>query len=93
MKKARHKTEKNTAKIKQQSGLLAYPILLKDYEEKSEQLQLLISQIEELKQVHRAAVVRIRKLRDSVKRRGHGRESLGESFSTPTTFNEKSFFN
>jgi len=79
VKASRHKTEKDTAKIKHQSGLLAYPILLKDFEEKTRQLNELSSQVESLKQTYRNGVTRIRKLREAIRKKSMSKYSLSSS--------------
>uniref|UniRef100_A0A1B6LWW3 CCDC113/CCDC96 coiled-coil domain-containing protein n=2 Tax=Graphocephala atropunctata TaxID=36148 RepID=A0A1B6LWW3_9HEMI len=79
VKATKHATERNTAKIKQQSGLLAYPTLLKDYEAKSQEIRELSEQSERLRTTFRDGVVRIRKLREAIKKRTKGNYSLASS--------------
>lgn len=69
VKATRHKTEKNTAKIKQQSGLLAYPTLLKDYEEKAHQLEELTAQTDALKRSYKNTTRRMERLRETIRRK------------------------
>lgn len=69
MKATRHKTEKNTAKIKQQSGLLAYPTLLKDYEEKAHLLEELTAQTDALKRSYKNTTRRMDRLRETIRKR------------------------
>lgn len=69
-------------KIKQQSGLLAYPTLLKDYEEKSQQLADLKTQTDRLKQQYRQGLERIRKLKEMVKKKTEAKYSVASSVSS-----------
>lgn len=69
VKATRHRTEKNTAKIKQQSGLLAYPTLLKDYEEKAHLLEELTAQTDALKRSYKNTTRRMERLRETIRKR------------------------
>ncbi|KAG8268896.1 Coiled-coil domain-containing protein 96 [Homalodisca vitripennis] len=85
VKATKHATERNTAKIKQQSGLLAYPTLLKDYEAKSQEIRELTLQTEQLRHNFREGVIRIRKLREIIKKRTKGNFSLASSSDCGTS--------
>ncbi|XP_054286919.1 glutamic acid-rich protein-like isoform X1 [Macrosteles quadrilineatus] len=82
IKTTKHKTERSTVKIKQQSGLLAYPTLLKDYEEKSQHLADLKTQTDRLKQQYRQGLERIRKLKEMVKKKTEAKYSVASSVSS-----------
>lgn len=69
VKATKHQTEKKTIKLKQQSGLLAYPSLLKDYEDKTYQLRILTAETEALRQTYKQGMKKIEKLRETIKRK------------------------